>query len=474
MRIRETVNRIKNREISCSQLLEEQIPKIEKSQIKLNAYINLFFDRAKKRAEEFDSEISGARDPGPLTGIPVAVKDNMLLKDTPATCGSKILENYISPYTATAVARLEGAGAIIVGKTNMDEFAMGSSGENSAFGPVRNPHDTDRIPGGSSSGSAAAVADGAVLAALGSDTGGSIRQPAAMCGAVGMKPTYGLVSRYGLVAFASSLDQIGSITGSVQDACEILRVIAGHDPKDSTSLDAEIPDYISGLEDGVKGLRLGILDEYIAEGLQQSIKERILNTASELRKNGAEVKQVSLGLTKYAVSSYYIVAPAEASSNLSRYDGVKYGYRTPAAEDLIKEYSKTRREGFGPEVKRRIMLGTFALSSGYYEAYYLKAQKVRTLMKNDFEKIFRNVDLILAPATPTTAFRLGEKTEDPLSMYLSDVYTISANLAGIPAVSVPAGFDENGLPVGCQLMGPYLSEKKLLRAARQIEKIYEC
>ncbi len=469
MSIKETTEKIKKKEISCVEVLDEYLPKLHSSQKKLNSFITILADRAKEKAKQLDS----GKKSGPLTGIPMAIKDNMLLDGTPTTCGSKILKNYISPYTATAVKKLEEAGAIIVGKTNMDEFAMGSSGENSAYGPTKNPVDLERIPGGSSSGSAAAVKEGQVLGSLGSDTGGSIRQPAAMCGIVGMKPTYGLVSRYGLVAFASSLDQIGPFAQNTEDAAIILNVIAGYDPKDSTSLKTKIPDYSAEINKGVQGLTFGIPKEYMAEGLSDEIRERIENTAKKLRNLGAKIKEVSLPHTKYAVSTYYIVAPAEASANLARYDGVRYGYRTSISEDLLSTYKISRQHGFGSEVKRRIMIGTYALSSGYYEAYYLKAQKVRTLMKMDFEKVFKEVDLILSPTSPCVAFKIGEKTDDPLQMYLSDIYTISCNLVGIPGINIPAGVDIKGLPIGAQLMGPYFSEKILLRAARQIEKIHE-
>ncbi len=469
MSIKETTEKIKKKEISCVEVLDEYLPKLHSSQKKLNSFITILADRAKEKAKQLDS----GKKSGPLTGIPMAIKDNMLLDGTPTTCGSKILKNYISPYTATAVKKLEEAGAIIVGKTNMDEFAMGSSGENSAYGPTKNPVDLERIPGGSSSGSAAAVKEGQVLGSLGSDTGGSIRQPAAMCGIVGMKPTYGLVSRYGLVAFASSLDQIGPFAQNTEDAAIILNVIAGYDPKDSTSLKTKIPDYSAEINKGVQGLTFGIPKEYMAEGLSDEIRERIENTAKKLRNLGAKIKEVSLPHTKYAVSVYYIVAPAEASANLARYDGVRYGYRTSISEDLLSTYKISRQHGFGSEVKRRIMIGTYALSSGYYEAYYLKAQKVRTLMKMDFEKVFKEVDLILSPTSPCVAFKIGEKTDDPLQMYLSDIYTISCNLVGIPGINIPAGVDIKGLPIGAQLMGPYFSEKILLRAARQIEKIHE-
>jgi aspartyl-tRNA(Asn)/glutamyl-tRNA(Gln) amidotransferase subunit A len=349
---------------------------------------------------------------------------------------------------------------------------MGSSGETSAYGPTKNPVDITRIPGGSSSGSAASVKAGQVLGSLGSDTGGSIRQPAAMCGVVGLKPTYGLVSRYGLVAFASSLDQIGPFAATVEDAAIILNVISGYDPKDSTSLDIAKKDYTKDINKGVEGMVFGVPEEYMGEGLSDSIRERVTETVKELEKNGAKIKRVSLPHTKYAVATYYIVAPAEASANLARYDGVKYGYRSDNADELIEEYIKSRQEGFGPEVKRRIMIGTYALSAGYYEAYYVKAQKVRTLIKQDYEKAFKEVDLIISPTSPTTAFKLGEKFNDPLQMYLSDIYTISCNLAGVPGLSLPAGTDSAGLPVGIQLTGDYLSEEKILRGARAIEGLY--
>ncbi|MFC2061846.1 Asp-tRNA(Asn)/Glu-tRNA(Gln) amidotransferase subunit GatA [Elusimicrobiota bacterium] len=475
MPIKDSVKKVKNKEISCTELLNEYLPKIQEGQEKLNNYITLLTDRAKDRASQLDEIINSGKDTGPLAGIPIAIKDNMMLEDTPTTCGSKILKNYISPYTATVVEKLEQAGAVIVGKTNMDEFAMGSSGETSHFGPVKNPHDPERIPGGSSSGSAASVADGQVMGSLGSDTGGSIRQPAAMCGVVGMKPTYGLVSRYGLVAFASSLDQIGPFAATVEDAAVILDVIAGYDPKDSTSYDMgdKKLDCASKTGEGIKGAKIGIPKEYMTEGLSPEILERLEYTMKELEKKGAEIIDVSLPLTKYAVSVYYIVAPAEASANLARYDGVKYGYRTPQPEDLLAEYKKSRQEGFGPEVKRRIMLGTYALSSGYYDAYYLKAQKVRTKMSEDFKKVFNEIDFILSPTTPSTAFKIGEKADDPLQMYLSDIYTISCNLTGLPGINIPAGKDSQGLPVGLQLISSWLNDENLFAAAREMEKIHE-
>ncbi|MGM0441444.1 MAG: Asp-tRNA(Asn)/Glu-tRNA(Gln) amidotransferase subunit GatA [Elusimicrobiota bacterium] len=458
---------------TCLKVLEDKIDNIKGKQEKLNSFISLDLARARKRAKELDKKISKGENPGPLTGTIIGIKDNMLFKGTRTTCGSKILENYSSPYTATAVEKLADAGAVIIGKTNMDEFAMGSSGETSFFGPTLNPADTQRIPGGSSSGSAAGVASGQVTAALGSDTGGSIRQPAAMCGAVGLKPTYGLVSRYGLVAFSSSLDQIGPLTGNVTDSAVILNAIAGYDRRDSTSLDVDIPDYTEDIERGVKDLTIGIPQEYMGEGLDAQIRERVEDTAEKLEDSGATIRPVSLPLTKYGVAVYYIIAPAEASANLARFDGVKYGHRSEKGGNLISEYINTRSEGFGSEVKRRIMLGTYSLSSGYYDAYYLKAQKVRNLMKEEFEEVYRNVDFLLTPTSPTTAFKLGEKSDNPLQMYLSDVFTISCNLVGLPGMNVPAGTDSAGLPIGMQLLGPKLSEKKLLRVARRVEKFYE-
>ncbi|MBN2407860.1 MAG: Asp-tRNA(Asn)/Glu-tRNA(Gln) amidotransferase subunit GatA [Elusimicrobia bacterium] len=471
--IKDTVSKIKSGKQSCRELLDEYIPVILDGQEKLNTYITLLLDSAKERAESLDARIAAGDSSGDLLGIPVAIKDNMMLSGTRTTCGSKILENYISPYTATAVGKLIDAGAVIVGKTNMDEFAMGSSGETSFFGPARNPNDPDRIPGGSSSGSAACVADSQVMGSLGSDTGGSIRQPAAMCGVVGMKPTYGYVSRYGLVAFASSLDQIGPFASNVEDAARIFTVIAGFDEKDSTSIAPGESDFVRWVHEKGMKLKIGIPREYMGGGLSGEIHNRIADTARRLERSGFEIKDISLPLTKYAVAAYYIVAPAEASANLARYDGVKYGYRTPSPDDLLEEYKVSRQEGFGDEVKRRIMIGTYALSSGYYDAYYLKAQRVRRLMERDFQEAFGDVDIILSPTSPTTAFKLGEKTQDPLQMYLSDIYTISCNLVGLPGINVPVGKDSAGLPIGAQLIAPWRCDGKLLYAARQVEKIYE-
>jgi aspartyl-tRNA(Asn)/glutamyl-tRNA(Gln) amidotransferase subunit A len=410
---------------------------------------------------------------GPLLGIPLAIKDVLCTKGVPTTCGSRILENFVPPYDATAVARLRSAGAVLLGKTNTDEFAMGSSTENSAFFTTHNPWDLERVPGGSSGGSAAAVAADACLGALGTDTGGSVRQPAGLCGVVGLKPTYGRVSRYGLIAYASSLDQVGTLAKDVTDAALLLRVIAGHDPRDSTSIDAPVPDYTAALVGEIKGVRVGVPKEYFIEGMQPEVETAVHAAVDVLADLGAEVREVSLPHTDYALPVYYLIAPAEASANLARYDGVRYGLRVEGSGDLIETYKDTRGQGFGPEVKRRIMLGTYALSAGYYDAYYLKAQKVRALIKGDFDAAFEQVDVIVAPTSPTTAFRIGEKADDPLQMYLSDVFTLSMNLAGNCGLSLPCGFDGAGLPVGMQIMGPPLGEEQVLRVAHAYEQATE-
>jgi aspartyl-tRNA(Asn)/glutamyl-tRNA(Gln) amidotransferase subunit A len=418
----------------------------------------------------------------PLSGLPVSLKDNMCVHDWETTCSSEILLGFIPPYSATVVEKLKAKGAVIFKKCDMDEFAFGSSCENSAFnkkkdslkkkikaGACVNPWDLERVPGGSSGGSAACVAAGEAICSLGSDTGGSIRQPAALCGIVGLKPTYGRVSRYGLIAFGSSLDQIGPLTKTVKDSAILLEAIAGFDPKDSTSVDTPVPNYVSELEGGVKGLRIGVPEEYFIEGLNEEVKAKVMAAIEHYKSLGAEIKPIKLPHTKYAVAVYYLVATAEASSNLARFDGVQYGIREHA-ENIYEMYQKTRQKGFGDEVKRRIILGTFALSSGYYDAYYLKAQKVRTLFKQDYEKAFKEVDVIISPTSPTTAFKVGEKQEDPLSMYLSDIYTISANLTGLPAISIPCGFDSKGLPIGLQLTAPAFEEGVMLRAAHTYEQ----
>jgi aspartyl-tRNA(Asn)/glutamyl-tRNA(Gln) amidotransferase subunit A len=437
---------------------------------KLNAFISVTEDSALKRAEAIDRAAEAGEPLPALAGTVIAIKDNMVIRDVRTTAGSRILYNYKPPYTATAVERLEQAGAIIIGKTNCDEFAMGSSNENSAYGPVQNPWDTSRVPGGSSGGSAVAVASGMAIGALGSDTGGSIRQPASLTGVVGLKPTYGRVSRYGLIAFGSSLDQIGPLTNSVEDAARILGVIAGRDPRDSTSSNREVPDYLQALTGDARGLRVGVPREYYGEGLDPEVRASIEAAIDRLKELGAEIVSVSLPHTEYAVPVYYLIATAEASSNLARYDGVRYGFRAEEASTLKEMYSRTRDQGFGTEVKRRIMLGTYALSAGYYDAYYGKAQKVRSLVERDFRAAFASCDVIATPTAPTPAFKLGEKTDNPLEMYLTDIYTITLNLAGVPGVSLPCGLSSNGLPIGIQLIGRHFDEATLLMAAHNLEQ----
>jgi aspartyl-tRNA(Asn)/glutamyl-tRNA(Gln) amidotransferase subunit A len=432
------------------------------------AYVTLTRDEALRMAEKADREIAAGR-AKPLSGIPIAIKDNMCTKGILTTCASKILHNFVPPYESTVTSRLIENGYVLAGKTNLDEFAMGSSTENSGFHTTRNPWDTDRIPGGSSGGSAAAVAADECIAALGSDTGGSIRQPASLCGVVGMKPTYGRVSRYGLVAFASSLDQIGPITKNVADCALLLNVISGRDPRDSTSAPVDVPDFTAGLGEEIKGLRIGIPREYFIEGMDPEVEEAVKEAIRKFESLGARPVEVSLPHTDYAVATYYVLATSEASSNLARYDGVKYGSRAEG-RDLMDMYMNSRARGFGAEVKRRIMLGTYTLSSGYYDAYYKKAQQVRTLIKDDFEKVFEDVDLVVTPTSPTPAFRVGEKSDDPLKMYLADIFTISVNLAGMPGISVPCGFTRASLPVGLQLIGKHFDEATLLKAAYAYEQ----
>ncbi|RJP69027.1 MAG: Asp-tRNA(Asn)/Glu-tRNA(Gln) amidotransferase subunit GatA [Candidatus Abyssobacteria bacterium SURF_17] len=457
-------------ETTSSEITARIFENIERRDRKLKAYLLLMRDEAFRTAEEVDRNVkAGGRIP-PLAGIPLALKDNLCVTGTETTCSSKILKGFIAPYDATVVERLRAAGSVFVGKTNLDEFAMGSSTENSAFGPTHNPWDISRAPGGSSGGSAAAVTAGEAILALGSDTGGSIRQPAAFCGIVGLKPTYGRVSRYGLVAFASSLDQIGPLTRDVTDCALLMNVIGGHDPRDSTSAEVECPDFTQSLRTDVKGLRIGVPREYFQEGIDPEVVESIKTAVRVLEDLGAERVDISLPHYGYALAVYYIVAPAEASSNLARYDGVKYGFRYPERDNLIEMYAKTKSAGFGPEVKRRIMLGTFALSSGYYDAYYLKAQKVRTLIKNDFEKAFEHCDLVVTPTAPTPAFKLGEKVDDPLQMYLSDVFTLSVNLTGLPGMVVPCGLSSNRLPIGLQIIGRAFDEETLFRTAYTFEQ----
>jgi aspartyl-tRNA(Asn)/glutamyl-tRNA(Gln) amidotransferase subunit A len=444
--------------------------RIRQQDSEIGAFLTLCEERALKQAALIDQMAAEGLPLPPLAGTPIAIKDVMVTKGIRTTAGSKILDNFIPPYDCTAVARLEAAGAVILGKLNCDEFAMGSSNENSAYGPVHNPRDKSRVPGGSSGGSAAAVASEMAVATLGSDTGGSIRQPASFCGVVGLKPTYGRVSRYGLIAFASSLDHIGPFAKTVKEVAVLLHAIAGRDPMDSTSAEVPVPDYVAELEKSVKGLRVGVAKEYFGEGLDHEVRTAVESAIQKLAELGCEVIPVSLPHTEYAIPTYYIVATAEASSNLARYDGVRYGFRAKA-NTLSEMYRRSRDGGFGMEVKRRIMLGTYALSAGYYEAYYLKAQKVRTLLTRDFEEAFKKVDVIAAPTAPTPAFKLGEKVDDPLAMYLADIYTVTANLAGIPGISVPCGENREKLPIGLQLFAKHFNEATLLRVAHAYEQV---
>jgi aspartyl-tRNA(Asn)/glutamyl-tRNA(Gln) amidotransferase subunit A len=465
--------RLRARETTSVEITRAVLDRIEADKGRLNAFISVDAEGALSQAAAIDRRRGAGEELPPLAGIPVALKDILCVKEGRTTCGSRILENYVAPYDATAVARLRQEGAVLVGKTNMDEFAMGSSTENSAFGPARHPRDPSRVPGGSSGGSAAAVAAGQTILALGSDTGGSVRQPASYCGVVGLKPTYGRVSRYGLVAYASSLDQIGPLARDVEDAALLLNAIAGHDPRDATCSDAPVPDYTAGLERGVNGLRVGLAKEHFPAGLDGQIASVCQRAAGALEEAGAQLVELSLpvaGHPEYCIGAYYLIAMGEASANLARYDGVRYGYRVAQARDLQEMYLQTRSQGFGVEVKRRIMLGTYALSAGYYDAYYLKAQKVRTLIRRDFEQAFSQCDVLLSPVAPTTAFRLGEQIDDPLQMYLNDVYTTPANLAGLPGISVPWAAAADGLPIGVQLLAAPLEEPTLLRAAHALEQ----
>lgn len=467
--IHELQKRIKTGETSATQITHDVFARINAVDEKVHAYIRLMQEEAFQAASKADEDIKQG-DIRALTGIPIALKDIVCTKGIPTTCGSRILHNFIPPYDATVVERLRKAGAIFVGKANMDEFAMGSSTETSYFGATRNPWDLERIPGGSSGGSAAAVAADECIASIGSDTGGSIRQPAALCGTVGMKPTYGRVSRFGLIAFASSLDQIGPFTKDVEDCAIMMNVIAGYDPKDSTSVPQDVPDYRAFLNRDIAGWTVGIPREYFRDGMDPEVSAAVKKAIAVVEDQGARCIDISLPHTDYCVAVYYIVAPAEASSNLARYDGVKYGYRAENCRDLLDMYKKTRSEGFGAEVKRRIMLGTYALSSGYYDAYYKKASQVRARIKEDFAEAFKRCDVILTPTSPTPAFKIGEKTEDPLQMYLSDIFTISANLAGIPGISVPCGYSGRGLPVGVQFLAGHFEEGKLLQIAHNYER----
>jgi len=466
----ELVERYRAGQAICQQVVESIYTRIDTVEPAVKAYLSLWREQALAEARTVDDRIRRGDPLRPLEGVPVALKDLLCTTDGETTCASRILDGFESIYDATVVTKLKQAGAITIGKTNMDEFAMGSSTENSAFQVTGNPWDTTRVPGGSSGGSAAAVAADETVLALGSDTGGSIRQPASLCGIVGMKPTYGRVSRYGLVAFASSLDQIGPMTKDVTDCAMLLSVISGHDPADSTSVPVPTDDYVAALTDDLDGMKVGVPKEYFAEGLDSEVRSAVEHAIERIEELGARRVDVSLPHTEYAVPVYYIIAPAEASANLARYDGVKYGYRSGKAKTLDEMYMMTKAEGFGPEVKRRIMLGTYALSSGYYDAYYLKAQKVRTLLRRDFDAAFERCDVLLTPASPTTAFRIGEKTDDPLEMYLSDIFTISVNLAGLPAISVPCGYTAEGLPVGLQIIGRAFDESTVLKAAYAYEQ----
>ena len=461
--------KIKAKEISVKEATQAYLDQIEKVEADVHSYVTIDKEGALKRAEEVQKLIDDGTIQSPLAGVPVAIKDNMCTKGTRTTCSSKILENFVPTFTSEAVLNLEKAGAVIIGKTNMDEFAMGSTTETSYYGVTRNPWNLGHVPGGSSGGSCAAVAAGECAYALGSDTGGSIRQPSSFCGVTGIKPTYGTVSRYGLIAYGSSLDQIGPIAKDVTDCAAILETIASHDVKDSTSVEREY-DFTSALEDDVKGMKIGIPRDYFGDGLSADVKEQILNAVKVLEEKGAVVEEFDLNLVKYAIPAYYIIADAEASSNLARFDGVKYGYRTEEYEGLHNMYKKTRSEGFGAEVKRRIMLGSFVLSSGYYDAYYLKALRTKALIKQAFDKAFVKYDMIVAPAAPTTAPELGKSLSDPMKMYLSDIYTISVNLAGLPGISIPVGKDSKGLPVGMQLIGDCFQEKKIIQAAYTFEQ----
>jgi len=461
---------VQERRTTATALAEAFYSKIEKDDPQIGAYLTLSKERALEQAARMDSLAAKGEKLPPLGGVPVGIKDVMVTRGVRTTAGSKILANYVPPYDCTAVARMEAAGAVVLGKLNCDEFAMGSSTENSAWHPVHNPRDLSRVPGGSSGGSAAAVAADMAVATLGSDTGGSIRQPASFCGVVGLMPTYGRVSRYGLIAFASSLDHIGPLTKTVKDAAIVLQIIAGRDPMDSTSAEVPVPDYIAELEKPVAGLKLGVAKEYFGEGLDSEIRQSVEAAIQKLAKLGCEIVPVSLPHTEYAIPTYYIVATAEASSNLARFDGVRYGHRASDARTLSEMYRRTRDQGFGAEVKRRIMLGTYALSAGYYDAYYLKAQKVRTLLVRDFEEAFKKVDAIVTPTSPTAAFKLGEKTSDPLAMYLADIFTVTADLVGIPGISIPCGETKEKLPIGLQILGKHFDESTILRVAHAYEK----
>ncbi|WP_448524603.1 Asp-tRNA(Asn)/Glu-tRNA(Gln) amidotransferase subunit GatA [Parathermosynechococcus lividus] len=468
--IQELHRQLVKKERSATEITQAYLERIQALEPTLHSFLTVTGDRALEQAAAVDRQIAAGETIGLLSGIPLAIKDNLCTYGVRTTCASKMLADFVPPYESTVTAKLHQAGAVMLGKTNLDEFAMGSSTENSAFGLTANPWNVECVPGGSSGGSAAAVAAGECAAALGSDTGGSIRQPASFCGVVGLKPTYGLVSRYGLVAYASSLDQIGPLAPTVTDAAILLGAIAGHDPRDATSLKVPVPDYTQALRPDLKGLRVGVIQETLSEGLQPEVKTAIEAALQTLKELGATLKELSCPRFAYGLPTYYIIAPSEASANLARYDGVNFGFRVEGAADLLEMYTQTRAQGFGAEVKRRIMIGTYALSAGYYDAYYLRAQKVRTLIKEDFANAFEQVDVLICPTSPTTAFKAGEKTADPLSMYLSDLMTIPINLAGLPGLSLPCGFDATGLPIGLQLIGNVLQEATLFRVAYAYEQ----
>jgi len=466
----EIIEMIKNKEVTCKEVTEAVIQRIDNVEEKVKSYITIDKESALNKANEVDEKISKGQDVGPLYGLPIAIKDNMCTNGLKTTCASKILYNFEPPYDATVVKKLKQANMVLLGKLNMDEFAMGSSTENSAFSTTRNPWDLERVPGGSSGGSAAAVSADEAFFTLGSDTGGSIRQPASLCGVVGMKPTYGRVSRFGLVAFASSLDQIGPITKDVTDCAIVMNIICGYDEYDSTSAPIDVPDFMEALKNDVKGLKIGVPKEYMEEGISPEVKDSVIKALELLKSLGANYEEFSIPIVKYALPTYYIIASSEASSNLARYDGVKYGFRADNYEDLLDLYKKSRSQGFGQEVKRRIMLGTYALSAGYYDAYYKKALKVRTLIKQAFDQAFEKYDVIISPTSPTTAFKIGEKVANPIEMYLSDICTVPVNIAGIPAISIPCGLDSNNLPIGLQIIGKAFDEETILRVAYTFEQ----
>ncbi len=462
--------KLKSKELTIAEILESYCNRINEKEPEVEAFVTTYLEEAKAEAKKIQEKIDNGEDLGEYAGIPIGIKDNLCMKGTKTTCSSKMLENFVSPYDATVIEKLKDEDIISLGKLNMDEFAMGSSTESSYFKKTKNPWNLNKVPGGSSGGSAAAVAANMVPWALGSDTGGSIRQPASLCGVVGLKPTYGLVSRFGLVAFASSLDQIGPITKDVRDSAMLLSLIAGHDEKDTTSEEIEKKDYTKALKNDVKGLKIGVPKEFFGEGINEEVKKELTKAIETYKELGAEVEEFSLDVAKYALATYYIIACAEASSNLGRFDGIRYGYRTPEYSNLKEIYKKSRSEGFGEEVKRRIILGTYVLSSGYYDAYYKKAQKVRTLVSNEFSKAFEKYDVILTPTSPVTAFNIGEKSNNPLEMYLADICTVSINIAGVPAISIPCGVDSEGMPVGMQLIGNKFEEEKILNAAYTFEQ----